>query len=59
MLGGKLTPYRNIVLLNSAATLIVAEKTNNLKEGIKMAEESIDSGRASRVLECLVTITNS
>ena len=59
MLEGKLTPYRNIVLLNSAATLIVAEKANNLKEGIKMAEDSIDSGRAARVLECLVKITNS
>jgi Anthranilate phosphoribosyltransferase len=38
MLGGKLPPSRFIVLLNSAAPLLVAEKTNILKEGIQMAE---------------------
>ncbi len=51
--GGK----RNIILLNSAAALLTADKVDNLREGIKLAEESIDSGRAAAKLAALVKFT--
>ena len=50
---GQSGTYRDIVLLNAAAGLIVAEKTHDLKEGVRLASESIDSGQAMKVLEKL------
>ena len=58
LLGGAEGPYRDIVLLNAAAALIVAGRANDLKEGVAMAREAIDSGAARLVLEQLVAITN-
>lgn len=48
---------RNIVLLNAAATLYVGEMAKSMEEGIEMARESIDSGRAMEKLEELVEFT--
>ena len=45
---------RDIVLLNSAAVLLVAGSVNNLREGILLAEESLKEGRAMRVLEKVI-----
>lgn len=56
-LKGEKGPKRDIVLLNSAAAFYTAGKVNNIKEGIKLAEESIDSGAALKVLENLVKET--
>ncbi|NLB69516.1 MAG: anthranilate phosphoribosyltransferase, partial [Lentisphaerae bacterium] len=39
-------PKRNIVLLNSAASLLSADIVKDLHEGIRRSEESIDSGAA-------------
>jgi anthranilate phosphoribosyltransferase len=50
-------PYRDAVLLNAAAALIVAEKAGELKEGVALAARSIDSGAAMAALEALVAIT--
>lgn len=58
VLNGAKNAYRDIVLLNAAASLIVAEKVNNLKEGAKLAANSIDSGAAKTVLEKLVLTSN-
>ena len=58
LLDGRTGPLRDIVLLNAAAGLIVAGRARNLKEGVKLAAQSIDSGAAKRVLERLVAITN-
>ncbi len=44
---------RNVVLLNSAAVLLAAEKTNDWKEALALAEESIDRGAALAKLEAL------
>jgi anthranilate phosphoribosyltransferase len=44
--GGK----RNIVLLNTAAALVCAERSRTMEEGIKLAEDSIDSGAAYQKL---------
>lgn len=51
---GEKGPKRNIILINSAAALVAAEKAVDFREGIKLAEESIDSGSAMRKLESLV-----
>jgi len=45
---------RNIVVLNAGAALVAAEKAKNLKEGIKLAQEVIDSGKAKEKLNQLV-----
>ena len=58
LLQGEPGPYRDIVLLNSAAALIVAGKADGLADGIEKAEASIDSGRAARTLDRLVAVTN-
>ena len=44
---------RNVVVLNSAVALYVAGVVKDIKQGIKLAEESIDSGKALQVLENL------
>ena len=59
LLDGEKGPYRDIVLLNSAAALIVAGKAATLTDGVALATEVIDSGRAREKLAALVAITNS
>ena len=44
---------RDIVLLNAAATLVAAGMTSDLKEGVQMGAEAIDSGQAAATLEKL------
>jgi len=58
LLGGAHGPYRDIVVLNAAAALVVAGRTNDLKTGAALAAQAIDSGRAMAVLERLIAITN-
>lgn len=58
ILNGEKGPRRNAVLLNSAAGLYVAGKVGSLKEGVKLAEEVIDSGKAIEQLEKFVEVTN-
>lgn len=50
LLSGAPSPFRDIVLLNAAAALVVAEKAHALKDGVEIAAEAIDSGRARNVL---------
>ena len=50
--------YRDIVLLNAAAALIVADKADDLKSGVAMAKEAIDSGAAKQTLARLVAVSN-
>jgi anthranilate phosphoribosyltransferase len=57
VLDGKPSAFRDIVLLNSAAALVVAEKADDLRAGVAMAAEAIDSGTAKAVLEHLITAT--
>ena len=49
---------RDAVILNSAYALIVAGKVDSIKEGIEIAREAIDSGKAVGVLEKLIKETN-
>lgn len=50
--------YRDIVLLNAAAALIVADRADDLKSGVAMAKEAIDSGAAKQTLAKLVAVSN-
>ncbi len=58
LLGGKTGPYRDIVILNSAAALVVAEKAPDLAIAAQLAAQSIDSGAALAALDRMVAITN-
>ncbi len=57
VLAGVRGPFRDAVLLATAAALVVAERARDLREGAEMAADAIDSGRAARVLARLVAIT--
>jgi anthranilate phosphoribosyltransferase len=58
LLAGATGPLRDIVLLNSAASLVVAGRAENLRHGVDLAATAIDSGAARRVLDRFVAITN-
>lgn len=53
LLAGERGAYRDAVLLNAAAALLVAGKATNLREGVEIAAESIDSGRAAEKVAAL------
>ena len=58
ILNGEKGPRRNAVLLNSAAGLYVAGKVDSIDEGVKLAEEIIDSGKALNQLLNFIEVTN-
>ncbi|RUY60764.1 anthranilate phosphoribosyltransferase, partial [Mesorhizobium sp. M7A.F.Ca.CA.001.13.1.1] len=58
MLGGAAGAYRDTVLMNAGAGLVVAGKATTLADGIALAAQAIDSGRALQVLDRLVEISN-
>lgn len=51
LLGGAKNAYRDIVLLNAGAALVVADKAKNIAEGVALAAETIDRGRAASAFE--------
>jgi anthranilate phosphoribosyltransferase len=51
--------FRDIVLLNAAAALIVAGRARSIAEGVEVAEMSIDSGAALTRLERLIEVSNA
>lgn len=53
VLKGNPGPARDVVLLNTAAAIYVAGMAGSIKKGIKLAEESLDSGKALQKLELL------
>jgi len=58
VLAGAPGAYRDTVLMNAGAGLVVAGKAANLAEGIELARASIDGGGAMRVLDRLVALSN-
>lgn len=56
LLKGRANAYRDIVLMNAAASLIVADKASGLKEGVAMAAHSIDEGKAQAALDGLLKL---
>lgn len=59
VLDGKASAYRNVALLNAAATLIVADKAKDLKDGVALGIKSLDSGAALDKLKRLVAVSNA
>jgi anthranilate phosphoribosyltransferase len=58
LLQGEPSAYRDMALMNSAAALIIAEKCNDLRQGVDMAAGAIDDGSALNVLDRLVAVSN-
>jgi len=58
VLNGEKGAPRDIVLLNAAASLLIAERVGSVGEGITHAAAAIDDGRASRVLDTLAQKSN-
>ena len=57
LLDGAQSPYRDAVLLNAAAALVIAEAAGSLHQGVEMGRHSIDSGKARDCLNRLIRIT--
>lgn len=55
LFAGEKSAYRDIVLLNAAAGLIVADKVTTLRDGVAMAAHAIDSGAANATLQKIIT----
>ena len=59
LLAGEKNAYRDAVLLNAAAALVIADKADDLKVGVELARESIDSGKALVAVTKLAAITSA
>ncbi len=59
LLNGEPGAYRDAVLLNSAAGLLVAGRVDDLRDGAAMAAQSIDSGAALRAVDAVARITSA
>ncbi|ABG32713.1 anthranilate phosphoribosyltransferase [Roseobacter denitrificans OCh 114] len=59
LLAGEASAYRDAVLLNAAAALVVADAASTLQDGVEMAATSIDSGAAARKIEAVAQITQA
>lgn len=57
LLNGTPSAYRDIVLANAAAVLVIAGRTDDLKEAVKQAAHAIDGGHARSVLENYIAFT--
>jgi len=57
LLEGKKNAYRDIVLINAAAALMISNKTDNIKDAVKIASSAIDSGAAKNTLEKLIKLS--
>ena len=59
ILNGRKGPKRDIVVLNAGCALYTAQAVKNISEGIKLAEKSIDTGKAIDKLDALKEFTHS
>ena len=59
VLDGERTPYRDVAVLNAAASLVVAEAAATLREGMGRAAQAVDSGAARATLDRLVAVSNA
>ncbi|WP_445219921.1 anthranilate phosphoribosyltransferase [Bradyrhizobium sp. Pa8] len=59
VLEGMRGPYRDVAVLNAAATFIVAGRATTLKEGAAIAQASLDSGAAAARLKQLIAVSNA
>src|SRR6185437_3149188 len=59
LLAGEAGPYRDIVLLNAAAAFLVGDVVETLRDGVALAGQVIDDGRAQAALDKLVQVTGT
>jgi anthranilate phosphoribosyltransferase len=59
VLKGKKSAYRDVSLINAAAALLVAGKAKTIKDGVALAEKSIDSSEAESRLQQLIKVSNA
>lgn len=59
VMGGQHGAHRNIVVLNAGAALVVAGVADSIEEGMALAVDSIDSGRAATALDRLVSVSQA
>ena len=58
ILNGAKGHKRNAVLLNAGASLYIGGKADSFKDGVKLAAEIIDSGKAIEVLNKMIEVSN-
>lgn len=56
LLSGEKGPYRDVVLLNSAAAFLVGDRAETLRDGVALAGQVIDDGRAQGALDKLIAV---
>jgi anthranilate phosphoribosyltransferase len=56
---GTKSPHRDVAVINAGAALVVAGKAANVKEGVTLAQQSVDSGEAKKRLDRLAAISNA
>jgi anthranilate phosphoribosyltransferase len=59
ILDGERGPRRDMVIMNAAAALVVGGESSDLRKGVRVAAEVVDSGRAAAKLNALVKFTQS
>ncbi|OGO59371.1 MAG: anthranilate phosphoribosyltransferase [Chloroflexi bacterium RBG_19FT_COMBO_47_15] len=59
ILAGALVPQRDVVLMNAAAALVVGDKAKTFQQGVAIAKEVIDNGKASAKLDQLIELSRS
>jgi len=59
ILTGERGPRRDIAVMNAAAAIVAANRASDLKEGVRIAQESIDSGQALEKLDALIKLSQS
>jgi anthranilate phosphoribosyltransferase len=58
VLDGQRSAYRDVAVLNAAATLVISGRTHDLGEAVRLAQSSVDSGAARARLDDLVDVSN-
>jgi anthranilate phosphoribosyltransferase len=59
VLAGECGPQRDVVLLNSAAALMAGDKVASMSEGVALARQVLDNGKALDKLEQLISFSRS
>ena len=58
VLSGKHGACRDVVLMNAALAIVAGDKAADIREGVKMAADCIDSGRAVKKMQALIEMSN-
>ncbi len=59
VLSGAPGACRDVVLMNAALAIVAGEKATDIREGVEIAADCIDSGRAAKKLQALIEMSNS